>query len=127
MNDKYDVIVIGAGPAGYHAAIRAAQLGLSTACIDKSSTTKPKETLANLSTKSSHTSIIDRNMLSHPKVLPAATALMEFTPSEMAPHQERCRTLEKVCSISRSVCRGKLNFTPAAHMSFNLAVSKAFC
>ena len=35
MADKYDVIVIGAGPAGYHAAIRAAQLGLSTACIDK--------------------------------------------------------------------------------------------
>ena len=30
----YDVIVIGAGPAGYHAAIRAAQLGLKTACID---------------------------------------------------------------------------------------------
>ena len=28
--------VIGAGPAGYHAAIRAAQLGLNTACIDKS-------------------------------------------------------------------------------------------
>ncbi|MBX3706837.1 MAG: dihydrolipoyl dehydrogenase [Pseudomonadales bacterium] len=36
MTDKYDVIVIGAGPAGYHAAIRCAQLGLSTACIDKS-------------------------------------------------------------------------------------------
>ena len=36
MNDNFDVIVIGAGPAGYHAAIRAAQLGLSTACIDKS-------------------------------------------------------------------------------------------
>jgi dihydrolipoamide dehydrogenase len=36
MSDKYDVIVIGAGPAGYHAAIRCAQLGLSTACIDKS-------------------------------------------------------------------------------------------
>jgi len=33
--DKYDVIVIGAGPAGYHAAIRAAQLGLKTACIDE--------------------------------------------------------------------------------------------
>lgn len=32
---KFDVIVIGGGPAGYHAAIRAAQLGLSTACIDK--------------------------------------------------------------------------------------------
>ena len=36
MTDKYDVIVIGAGPAGYAAAIRCAQLGLSTACIDKS-------------------------------------------------------------------------------------------
>ncbi|MCW0372804.1 dihydrolipoyl dehydrogenase [Xanthomonas sacchari] len=31
---QYDVVVIGAGPAGYHAAIRAAQLGLKTACID---------------------------------------------------------------------------------------------
>lgn len=31
---KYDVIVIGAGPAGYIAAIRCAQLGLTTACID---------------------------------------------------------------------------------------------
>ena len=35
MPDKYDVIVIGAGPAGYVAAIRAAQLGLKTACIEK--------------------------------------------------------------------------------------------
>lgn len=32
---KYDVVVIGSGPAGYVAAIRAAQLGLSTACIEK--------------------------------------------------------------------------------------------
>lgn len=30
----YDVIIIGAGPAGYVAAIRCAQLGLKTACID---------------------------------------------------------------------------------------------
>src|SRR5688572_20416052 len=30
----FDVIVIGAGPAGYHAAIRAAQLGMKVACID---------------------------------------------------------------------------------------------
>ncbi len=36
MTTGYDVIVIGAGPAGYHAAIRAAQLGMTTACIDKS-------------------------------------------------------------------------------------------
>ena len=34
MSQKFDVVVIGAGPAGYHAAIRAAQLGLKTACID---------------------------------------------------------------------------------------------
>ena len=31
---NFDVVVIGGGPAGYHAAIRAAQLGLKTACID---------------------------------------------------------------------------------------------
>jgi dihydrolipoamide dehydrogenase len=31
----YDVVVIGAGPGGYVAAIRAGQLGLKTACIDK--------------------------------------------------------------------------------------------
>ncbi len=35
MSDKFDVIVIGSGPAGYVAAIRAAQLGLKTACIEK--------------------------------------------------------------------------------------------
>ena len=35
MSDKYDVVVIGAGPAGYVAAIRAAQLGLSTACVEQ--------------------------------------------------------------------------------------------
>ncbi|HEU4813370.1 MAG TPA: dihydrolipoyl dehydrogenase [Xanthomonadaceae bacterium] len=34
MADQFDVVVIGGGPAGYHAAIRAAQLGLKTACID---------------------------------------------------------------------------------------------
>src|SRR5215467_12630860 len=34
MSENYDVIVIGGGPAGYHAAIRAAQLGLKTACVD---------------------------------------------------------------------------------------------
>ena len=35
MTDKYDVVVIGSGPAGYVCAIRAAQLGLKTACIEK--------------------------------------------------------------------------------------------
>jgi dihydrolipoamide dehydrogenase len=35
MSKSYDVVVIGAGPAGYVAAIRAAQNGLKTACIDE--------------------------------------------------------------------------------------------
>ena len=32
----YDIVIIGSGPAGYVAAIRASQLGLKTACIEKS-------------------------------------------------------------------------------------------
>src|SRR5690242_17038642 len=35
MSDSYDVVVIGGGPAGYPAAIRAAQNKLSVACIDE--------------------------------------------------------------------------------------------
>lgn len=35
MADKYQVLVIGAGPAGYIAAIRCAQLGLVTVCVDR--------------------------------------------------------------------------------------------
>ena len=35
MGNNYDVVVIGAGPAGYIAAIRAAQHGLRVACIDE--------------------------------------------------------------------------------------------
>ena len=34
MNKSFDVVVIGGGPGGYIAAIRAAQLGLETACVD---------------------------------------------------------------------------------------------
>ena len=34
-NGTYDLVVIGAGPGGYVAAIRAAQLGLKVACVDK--------------------------------------------------------------------------------------------
>jgi len=32
---QYDVIIIGGGPGGYNAAIRAGQLGLKVACVDK--------------------------------------------------------------------------------------------
>jgi len=35
MSNKYDVIVIGSGPAGYVSAIRCGQLGLKTACVEK--------------------------------------------------------------------------------------------
>ncbi|MDC1207766.1 dihydrolipoyl dehydrogenase [Litorivicinus sp.] len=35
MSQQFDVIVIGAGPGGYVAAIRAAQLGFKTACVEK--------------------------------------------------------------------------------------------
>ena len=38
MSDSFDVIVIGSGPGGYVCAIRAAQLGLKTACVEKRST-----------------------------------------------------------------------------------------
>ncbi|MGH1378696.1 MAG: dihydrolipoyl dehydrogenase [Alphaproteobacteria bacterium] len=38
MSDKFDVITIGAGPGGYVAAIRCAQLGLKTAIIEKRET-----------------------------------------------------------------------------------------
>ena len=34
MSTEFDVVIIGAGPGGYVAAIRAAQLGLKTACVD---------------------------------------------------------------------------------------------
>lgn len=45
MPDIYDVAVIGAGPGGYTAAIRAAQLGLKTVCIDDFKSPKGKPSL----------------------------------------------------------------------------------
>ena len=42
MSKQFDVVVIGAGPGGYIAAIRAAQLGLATACIDEWKTAEGK-------------------------------------------------------------------------------------
>ncbi len=35
MSDTFDLVVIGAGPGGYECAIRAAQLGMSVACVEK--------------------------------------------------------------------------------------------
>ena len=45
MEDSYDLVVIGAGPAGYAAAIRGAQLGMKTACIDRSQGADGRPTL----------------------------------------------------------------------------------
>ncbi len=38
MSDSFDLIVIGSGPGGYVCAIRAAQLGLKVACVEKRET-----------------------------------------------------------------------------------------
>ena len=35
MSEKFDIVVIGAGPGGYVAAIKAGQKGKKVACIDK--------------------------------------------------------------------------------------------
>jgi len=45
MSESYDVIVVGGGPGGYVAAIRCAQLGLNTACIDDQVNAKGKPSL----------------------------------------------------------------------------------
>ena len=45
MAEVFDVAVIGAGPGGYVAAIRCAQLGLNTVCIDEWKNTKGKASL----------------------------------------------------------------------------------
>ncbi len=42
MAKQFDVVVIGGGPGGYVAAIRAAQLGLSTACVESEAYADPK-------------------------------------------------------------------------------------
>jgi dihydrolipoamide dehydrogenase len=45
MAKSFDVVVIGGGPGGYIAAIRAAQLGLQTACVDEWATADGKPAL----------------------------------------------------------------------------------
>ena len=45
MNKSFDVVVIGGGPGGYIAAIRAAQLGLGTACVDDWTNTEGRPAL----------------------------------------------------------------------------------
>ena len=44
----YDVVVIGGGPAGYVAAIKASQLGLNTACVEFASDEKETKSMEEL-------------------------------------------------------------------------------
>ena len=48
MTDIFDVVIIGAGPGGYNAAIRAGQLGLKTAIVEKRETKKLGGTCLNV-------------------------------------------------------------------------------
>jgi dihydrolipoyl dehydrogenase len=48
MSEPYDVVIIGAGPGGYNAAIRAGQLGLKTAIIEKRDSKKLGGTCLNV-------------------------------------------------------------------------------
>jgi dihydrolipoamide dehydrogenase len=48
MSEQYDVVIIGAGPGGYNAAIRAGQLGLKTAIIEKRESKKLGGTCLNV-------------------------------------------------------------------------------
>ncbi len=48
MSDSFDVVIIGAGPGGYNAAIRAGQLGLKAAIIEKRDTKKLGGTCLNV-------------------------------------------------------------------------------
>ena len=48
MSDQFDVVIIGAGPGGYNAAIRAGQLGLKVAIIEKRETKKLGGTCLNV-------------------------------------------------------------------------------
>ena len=64
----FDVIVIGAGPGGYVAAIRAAQLGLKTACVES------RETLGG--TFSISNGGVFGSMLSTPIINPPQSAIL---------------------------------------------------
>ena len=64
MSKQFDVIVIGAGPGGYIAAIRAAQLGKNVACIDEWKNSKggpaPGGTCTNVAVSYTHLDVYKR-------------------------------------------------------------------
>ena len=75
-NKQFDVVVIGAGPGGYVAAIRAAQLGLSTACIESESYADPKGEVRLGGTFSISNGGVFGSMLSTPIINPPQSAIL---------------------------------------------------
>ncbi|MBF0110376.1 MAG: dihydrolipoyl dehydrogenase [Magnetococcales bacterium] len=75
MSEPLDLIVIGAGPGGYVAAIRAAQLGLKTVCVEKE---------PSLGGTCLNVGCIPSKALLH------STHLLEMAQTEMASHGIRC-------------------------------------
>ena len=75
---SFDVVVIGGGPGGYIAAIRAAQLGLSTACIDEAKGADGKLAIEELTggTFSISNGGVFGSMLSTPIINPPQSAIL---------------------------------------------------
>ena len=75
---SFDVVVIGGGPGGYIAAIRAAQLGLATACIDQWNSPDGKLALEDLTggTFSISNGGVFGSMLSTPIINPPQSAIL---------------------------------------------------
>ena len=78
MNKQFDVVVIGGGPGGYIAAIRAAQLGFNTACNDEWNNKDGKLSLDDLTggTFSISNGGVFGSMLSTPIINPPQSAIL---------------------------------------------------
>ena len=74
MSNQYDVAVIGAGPGGYVAAIRCAQLGLKTVCIDEWKNPQGKPALGGTFTITNGG--VFGSMLSTPIINPPQSAIL---------------------------------------------------
>ena len=75
MTNTYDVVIIGAGPGGYNAAIRAGQLGLKTAIIEKRDSKKLGGTCLNVGCIPSKALLHASQLYESPKKISRASAL----------------------------------------------------
>ena len=76
MAKQFDVLVIGGGPGGYVAAIRAAQLGFSTACCESEAYDDPKGEVRLGGTFSISNGGVFGSMLSTPIINPPQSAIL---------------------------------------------------